>query len=39
MKKNSKKSELQKLQALRTKSNKNRKPYWQSKVDEYFGLK
>ena len=32
-------TELKKLQSLRTKANKNRKPYWQSKVDEYFGLK
>lgn len=38
MKKTSKKTnELSRLQALRKKANKNRKPYWQKRVDSYFG--
>lgn len=34
-----KNDELKKLQELRKKANKNRKPYWQKRVDAYFGLK
>lgn len=26
------------LQKQRTKANKKRKPYWQAKIDEHFGL-
>ena len=31
------KTELERLQALRSKANKDRKEYWQKKVDEHFG--
>jgi len=34
-----KKDELKKLQDLRKKANKKRKPYWTSRIDKYFGLK
>ena len=32
-------AELDRLQKQRTKANKTRKPYWQGKIDEHFGLK
>ena len=31
-----KKTELEKLQALRAKANKDRKPYWNKKIDDHF---
>ena len=31
------KTELERLQALRAKANKNRKAYWTKKIDEHFG--
>jgi hypothetical protein len=34
--KKSKTSELEKLQALRSKANKERKGYWNQKIDNHF---
>ena len=39
MKKSAKKTELEKLQALRTKANKKAKANYSKKIDTYFGLK
>ena len=32
-------TDLQKLQALRAKSNKTKKSYWTARIDIHFGLK